>query len=115
MHGASIAWQCLNFAAPPFLTVAALWWLINRTDRIIHRLFPHLEWEKELGWLNIRAERRVRTALRWIGYCVYALLGAALYGIAWAAEGLQQIDNWPDPEVAGDLALRIPALGICLG
>ncbi|HEV3271537.1 MAG TPA: hypothetical protein VGZ93_05090 [Candidatus Methylacidiphilales bacterium] len=114
MQGASIAWQCLNFAAP-FLAVAAVWWLINRIDRIINRLFPDLEWEKKLGWLNIRAERRVNLALRWIGYCIYALLGVALYGIAWAAEGLQQLPNWSDPQVLGDLALRIPVLGICLG
>jgi hypothetical protein len=114
MQGASIAWECLNFAAP-FLAVAAVWWLINRIDGMINRLLPDLEWEKSLGWLNIRAERQVNSALRWIGYCLYALLGVALYGIAWAAEGLQQLDNWSDPSVMGDLALRVPALGICLG
>jgi hypothetical protein len=114
MHGAFIAWQCLNFAAP-FLAVMAVWWLINRIDRIINHLLPDLEWEKSLGWLNIRAERQVNSALRWIGYCIYALLAVALYGIVWGAEGLQHLDNWSDPWVMGDLALRVPVLGICLG
>lgn len=114
MQWVSIAWQCFVFAAP-FLAVAAVWWLINRTDRIINHLFPNLAWEHSLGWLNIGAERRANTALRWIGYGIYATLIAALYGIAWAAEGLQALDNWSDPWVMGDLALRVPALGFCLG
>ena len=114
MQWVSIAWQSFNFAAP-ILAVAAVWWLIGRTDRIINYFFPYLEWEHSLGWLNIRAERRANTALRWVGYGVYATLIAALYGIAWAAEGLQQLDNWSDPWVMGDLALRVPVLVGCLG
>ena len=108
------AWSWLHWTAP-FFAVAAVWWLIKRTDRIISYLFPDLEWEKSLGWLNIRAERRANTALRWVGYGIYALLIAGLYGIVWAAEGLQALGNWSDPWVMGDLALRVPALGICLG
>ena len=108
------AWQCLHFAAP-FITVAALWWLINQTDRIVNYLFPYLEWEKSLGWLNIQAERRAQAAMRWLGYGIYATLAAALLGIVWAAEGLQALDNWSDPWVMGDLALRVPVLGFCLG
>ncbi len=114
MHEVSIVWQGFVFAAP-FLAVAAAWWLISRTDRILGRLFPHLEWEKSLGWLNIRAERRAKAALRWIGHGIYAMLAAALAGIVWAAEGLRALDNWPDPWVMGDLALRVPVLVICLG
>jgi hypothetical protein len=114
MHGAFIAWQCF-VAAAPFLSVAAVWWLVNRTDRIIHHLFPDLEWEKSLGWLNIRAERRAKTALRWVGYGIQALLAVALYGIVWAAEGLRALDRLSDPGVMRDLALRIPALVLCLG
>ncbi len=101
--------------AAPFVAVAAVWWLVNRTDWIINRIFPDLEWEKKMGWLNIRAERRANAALRWLGYAIYALLAVALLGIVWAAEGLQELGNWSDPWVLGDLALRIPALGICLG
>jgi hypothetical protein len=109
-----IAWKCLVFAAP-FLAVAGVWWLINQTDRIINHLFPDLEWEHSLGWLNIKAERRANTALRWLGYAIYALLAAALLGIVWAAEGLQALDNWSDAWVMGDLVLHIPVLGVCLG
>ena len=108
------AGQCLVLAAP-ILTVAAVWWLINRTDRIVNHLFPDLEWEQSLGWLNIRAERRANAALRWVGHGVYAALAVALVGIVWSAEGLQALDNWPDPWVMGDLALRVPVLVICLG
>jgi hypothetical protein len=114
MQWVAVAWQCFVWAAP-FLAIAALWWLINRIDRIISRLFPYLEWEHSLGWLNIRAHRRAAMALRWIGYGVYATLAVALVGIVWAAKGLQQLDNWSDPWVMGDLALRVPALGFCLG
>jgi hypothetical protein len=53
--------------------------------------------------------------VRWLGYGIYILLVAALYGMIWAAEGLQALDNWSDPWVMGDLVLRIPVLGICLG
>jgi hypothetical protein len=108
------AWQCFVWAAP-FLAVAAVWWLINQTDRIINHLFPHLEWEKSLGWLNIRAERRAKAALRWVGYGIYATLAVALYGIVWAAQGLQALGNWSEPWILGDLALRIPVLVLCLG
>jgi hypothetical protein len=114
MHGLPSIWQYFVFAAP-FLAVAILWLLAQRMDRIIHRLFPDLEWEKSLGWLNIRAERRAQTVLRWIGYIIYALLAIALYGIFWGAEGLQALDNWSDPWVMGDLALRVPVLIFCLG
>jgi len=114
MPEVSVVWHYFVFAAP-FLAIAAVWWLIHQTERLVHHLFPHLEWEKSLGWLNIRAERRVEAAMRWIGYGVYAILIVALYGIVWAAQGLQALDNLWDPWVMGDLALRVPVLFICLG
>jgi hypothetical protein len=109
-----LSWKCLVFAAP-FIALAALWWLVNQTERMIHFFFPDLEWEKSLGWLDLRTERRVNAALRWIGYGIDVLLAVALLGIVWAAEGLRNLGNWPDPWVMGDLALRVPVLGICLG
>lgn len=125
MHGATPPFSLEAFALPdasqvfvlaaPLLAIAFVWWLINQTDRIVHRIFPDLEWEKELGWLNIRAERRANTAMRWLGYAIYFMLINALYGIAWGAEGLPQLDNWSDPWVMGDLAMRVPALMFCLG
>ncbi len=101
--------------AAPILVLGAIWCLIRRTDQIIHYLFPNLEWEKELGWLNIRAERRANAGVRLVGYGVYVVLIGALAGILWGAEGLQQLDNWSDPRVMGDLALCVPVLFFCLG
>jgi len=109
-----MAWQLFVFFAP-LLAVAALWWFVNRTDRIIGCLFPHLEWEKSLGWLNIRAERRANAALRWFGYGIQASLAVALYGIVWVAEGLQNVNDWPDLLNVNDLSLRIAVLILCIG
>jgi hypothetical protein len=99
----------------PVLAVLALWWLVERTDRIIHYLFPHLEWEKSLGWLNIRAERRAKAALRWIGYAFYLLLAGLLYAIVRIADAFPPLSEWSNPDVQGDLLLEIPALVVCLG
>jgi len=88
--------------------------LISRTDHIIHAIFPDLEWERSLGWLNIRAERRASRAMRWVGYGVVVLLLDSLAGIFWAAKGLPRLADWSDPWVMGDLVLRVPALGFCL-
>jgi hypothetical protein len=99
----------------PFIAALAVWWLANRIDRIIHFLFPHWAWEKDLGWLNIQAERRANTALRWVGYGIYLLLAAALPGIAWGAVSLEEAVNRPAPFIMGDLAVRIPVLVVCLG
>ena len=107
-------WQCLVWAAP-FLAVIAAWWIINRTEQIAHFIFPDLEWEKSLGWLNIKAERRAKTAIRWLGYLIYLLLAAVLYAIIRLADGFPALDAWPDPRIVDDLALRIPALVVCVG
>ena len=110
-----MAWRCIIFLAP-VLAVAALWWLVSRTDRLINYCFPDLEWEKNLGWLNIRAERRANAALRWLGYGIYFLLGGALYGIAWAAVGMQDWDRAAqDPAVVAELMVHVPVLVACLG
>ncbi len=101
-------------AAPPFVVLAVLAALVVRTDRIVQRVFPDLEWERNLGWLNIRAERRARRALRWVGYGIVVLLLDALVGILWSARGFPALADWSDPWVMGELALRVPALGLCL-
>jgi len=106
--------QCLTFAAP-FLSVAAFWWLVRRMDYIIDYLFPHWEWERKLGWLDIRTERRSGQILRWIGYVVYAALAVALYGIVWAAPALSTLDRLSDPAVARDLLRHVPVLLVSLG
>ncbi len=103
----------LGFATP-VIVVAALGWLASSTDRIMNAIFPDLEWERKLGWLNIRAERRAERALRWVGCGVVALLLIALMGILWAAKGMPRLADWSDPWVMGNLALRVPVLGLCL-
>jgi hypothetical protein len=99
----------------PILAVAVVWWLVNQTERVIHWLFPNLEWEHSLGWLNIRAQKRADMAMRWLGYGIYAILIGALYGIIWGAEGLRDRAHWSDPWILSDLMLRLPVLFICFG
>ncbi len=106
--------QCFTWAAPLVILVAAIC-VIGRMDQIIEGLFPHWEWERRLGWLNIRAQRQAERVLRWIGYFIYAALGLALLGIVWAAKGLALINQWEDPHVAAELARRVPVLLACLG
>jgi hypothetical protein len=112
--GIPSAWQCFTVAAP-FLAFAALRWVIHRIDFTVNRLFPHWEWERRLGWLNLGTQRRADAVLRWIGYFLYALLAAALYGIVWAAPALGQLDRWSDPNVLGEISLKISVLLVCLG
>ena len=101
--------------AVPVLIVAALWWLANRVDMIIARLFPHLQWEKELGWLNIGAERRAKTALRWLGAALYLALAAALVGIAWETRQIvDDLAGWPDWPVIGRVMIRLSLLSLDL-
>ncbi len=106
--------QCL-MALAPLLALAGGRWLFVHLDEIIHRLFPTLEWNRELGWLNIRAERRASAFFRWVAYVVYAVLAIALAGIAWGAVAFREIQQWSDPMVMGDLLLRLPVLAACLG
>jgi len=108
------AQQCLRVAAP-FLAVAGLVALWRNLDEILNRLFPHWEFEKKLGWLNFKAQKRADTFLRGLGYFIYALLAAGLLGILWAAQGLAAIRQWDDVQVLGDILLRVPVLLVSLG
>jgi hypothetical protein len=108
------AGQCLMMVAP----VAAcflLRWILRGLDPMIHRLFPSLAWERQLGWLNIRAERQAATVLRWIGYFVQAALAAALLGIAWGAEGFRLLGRWSEPDALSGINLRLPVFFCGLG
>ena len=107
------AWQCFIWLAP-FVTLAASIYLLRRMDLIMDRLFPHWEWERQLGWLNLAAQRRADRVLRWLGYFVYAVLGLTLLGIVWAAKGLSNFNNSDDPHVLLDLLIRIPVLLVSL-
>jgi len=95
------------------LTAAVVWWLITRTDRIIHHIFPDLAWEHSLGWLNIKAERRANTAMRWVRFGIHVLLFDALVVMLWTAKDFPPLQTWSDPWETGDLAWRVPMLALC--
>jgi type VI protein secretion system component VasK len=52
--------------------------------------------------------------MRWVSYGVIVLLVDALVILFWAAKGLPDLSTWPDPWVMGDLALRVPVMGLCV-
>jgi len=122
MHGpifllaeiAPISWHDAAAFALPVLVLAALWWLVSRTDRIMESVFPDLEWERSLGWLNIRAERRASLGMKWVRFGVVVMLVDALAILFWCAKGMPDLSTWSDPWVMGDLALRVPLMGLCL-
>jgi hypothetical protein len=124
MHGVPVSFlaaiaipdagQCSRFMAP-ILAIAAVAFVIRRMDFIIDRLFPHWEWERKLGWLNLRAQHRADAFLRGLGYFIYAILGVALLGIVWVAQGLPPVQQWDDPMILSQLLLRIPVLLASLG
>lgn len=101
--------------AGPLLIIAAVCWFLSRTERVVNYMFPYLEWERSLGSFNIKAEKRANTAIRWVKFGIYIMLVDALFGILWGAKGLPMLHDWSDPWVMGELALRMPALGFCLG
>ena len=92
------AWQCL-IVVGPFFCIAVVWWFVNRLDQIIAYLFPHWEWEREMGWLNLRAERRADAFMRGLGYLFYGLLAVALYGIVGASRRFRPWINGIIPTV----------------
>jgi hypothetical protein len=90
--GVPTAAQCLR-GLGPIAGVFFLWWLVRNIDHVIRKLFPNLEWQMQLGWLNIRAERRATALFRWISYAIYAALVLALGGIVWGATLLTQLSD----------------------
>ena len=116
--GIPTAAQCLR-AVGPVASVIFLWWLVRHGDHIIRRLFPTLEWQRQLGWLNIRAERRAAAVMRWISYAIYAALFFALCGILLSAYLLTQlspVDKGPAPSpilpVLSILPILLPSIAI---
>jgi hypothetical protein len=101
--------QCF-FVLAPIAILAALYGILRGLDRALSRIFPGLEWQRNLGWFNIKAERQAAAALRWLGYAVMAFMASALYGIVWGAEGLRLLSRWYDPDTLAELDLRLPVL-----
>lgn len=105
--------QCLLFASP-FLGAAAIYWLFWHSDKVINWVFPNWEWEKKLGWLNIRVTRRADAVLRWLGYTVYAFLAFTLYGIVWSSSAFADLEQWTPNSVADGMS-KLSILLVCLG
>ncbi len=104
--------QCWNIAGP-IVAVGGVIWLMRNGNRIIEQLFPQLEWERKLGWLNARADRRAKQILRGLQHLLHLFLLVALAGelmFAWLA-------GHPDTETAfGLIALAndYVYMGVCL-
>jgi hypothetical protein len=97
----------------PVAALFALRWLWQNIDSLIRRFFPGQEWQRQLGWLNIRAERRASALLRWISYAAHTVLLFALAGIVWSAAGLGQLTEWRDPEALLRIENRLSILLVC--
>ena len=106
--------QCLVIAGP-ILGVIAAWWIISHIDQWISKLFPQWEWEKKLGWLNIQSARRADDIFRWLGYGVYALLAASLYGIVWSASAFADVNETLDPSSVANGMWKFSTLLMCMG
>ena len=101
--------QCFAVTGP-IVSIFGLLWLMRHAQEGVEKIFPHWKWERELGWLNIRAHRRAETILCWIRHGVHAGLLTALIGILWVAAVFGNFHEWDDPIAVGYLLLRVPIL-----
>lgn len=107
------AGQCFAVAAP-VASIYGIIWFARHGDRVIEKLFPHWEWERKLGWLNVRANRRAEWMLRGLRHLLHAFLLLALIGIlglSWLAGRPHDMDN--APEVFA-YALELIYIGVCM-
>jgi hypothetical protein len=105
--------QCLTIAAP-VASIAAIIWFSRHGDRVIARLFPHWEWERRLGWLNARANRRAETVLRGLRHLGHTFLLfdlAAILGLSWFVGGPHDMDSGAS---VFTYVLEMVYLGVCL-
>ena len=72
--------QCIAIGGP-VLAIIGLVWFWHHGDAVIARLFPQLKWERELGWLNLRAHRRADRIMRGLTHVLHTLLLGALVGL----------------------------------
>jgi hypothetical protein len=108
------AGQCLRFAGP-LVSLLGLVWLARNARTLVERLFPGLQWARQLGWLNLRAHRQADSALRWVGHVVHAVLLLALVGILESAAFFGGLDPEARPENALFLWLHGVGFLSCLG
>lgn len=107
------AGQCFAIAAP-VASIYGIVWFVRHGDRVIERLFPHWEWERKLGWLNFRANRRAEWVLRGVRHLLHTFLLIMLVAVltlAWFAGGPQDMDS-----AVGvfTYVLELIYLGLCL-
>jgi len=79
--------QCWSIIGP-IVAVIVVIWLMRNSTRIVETLFPQLEWERKLGWLNARADRRANQVLRGLQHLLHLFLLVMLAGeltFAWLA------------------------------
>jgi hypothetical protein len=104
--------QCWSIAGPIVAVVVVIWVMRNST-RIVETLFPQLEWERRLGWLNARADRRANQILHGLQHLLHLFLLVMLAGeltFAWLAG---------NPDTASSAGLLTLAgtyvyMGVCL-
>ncbi len=72
--------QCFAFFGP-FVAMGGLVWFWRNGDALVAWLFPQLKWEREMGWLNLRAYRRADLILRCLTHVFHLVLLGALAGI----------------------------------
>jgi hypothetical protein len=88
--------QCLRLAGP-LLALFGVIWFWRYGDEVLARLFPHWEWERKLGWLNVKANRHVERILRMFTHLLHVTLLAALVGIlgfSWLLGQPQDTDTY---------------------
>lgn len=103
----------LQFLAP-FLAIVATVWLLRRFSRWLDRLFPAWEWEKQLGWLNLGAQRRADQILGLLRGLGQLILLAAAAVMPWGAVGLRPA-SWDGPDAVADAVTRLTVLLSALG
>jgi hypothetical protein len=74
------AGQCLQLGGPLLIALGTIWFWRNG-DVVLARLFPKWEWERQLGWLNLRANRNAERILRVVTHLLHLALLLALVGI----------------------------------
>jgi hypothetical protein len=87
--------QCLAVAAP-VVCIGGVIWFARHGDRVIERAFPHWEWERKLGWLNRKANRRAEMVLRGLRHLLHLFLLFDLLGFlvfAWLTGQPQDTDS----------------------
>jgi hypothetical protein len=63
------------------LSILGAIWFWRNGEAVITRLFPHLEFERGLGWLNQRSTRRAERILCGLTHLLHVALLVALAGI----------------------------------